>query len=154
TSLDQLGYKGKIVAQDTNITYKNFMAQDPSIISQYIVSTPFPPPFATQEYPGMKQFNDEMAAEKAAGDADAPTYQNYSSSSTMSAWLAVHAFAEIAGPAHATDAASFKTAIDAAQNVDLAGFAKWTPNKSINPKLPRVSLDMWWYYTVDGSSAK
>lgn len=152
-SVNQLGFKGKIVAQDTNITYKNFFAQDEATQEQYVVSTPFPPPFAADKFPGMKEFNDEMAAEKAAGDADAPTYQNYSSSSTMSAWLAVHALADVASQAKADDAASIKKAFDAAHDIDLAGFAKWDPSKVNCEKLPRASLDLWWYYTIKNGKA-
>lgn len=153
-TLDQLGYTGKIIAQDTNFTTKNFLAQPQKVQDQYIISTPFPPPFATQVQ-GIKMFLSEMAAEKAAGDAGAPTYTNYSQTATMDAWLAVHTFAEIASQAHAYDAASFKKAIDAAHDVNTYGLTPpWNPNHVNFPPLPRASNDSWYYYIENNGSPK
>jgi ABC-type branched-subunit amino acid transport system substrate-binding protein len=148
TALDQLGYTGKVAAQDTNLTAKNFLSQPVSIQDQYVNIAPFPPPFAASQYAGIKQFLTEMKAEKAAGDTTAPTYLDDSQATTMDAWLGVHVFAEIAGPAHASDTASFKKAIDAAHDVSLLGLAPaWNPNKVNVAQLPRVSLDSWYFYT-------
>jgi branched-chain amino acid transport system substrate-binding protein len=153
-TLDQLGYTGKIVAQDTNFTTKNFLAQPQSVQDQYIISTPFPPPFASQVQ-GIKMFLSEMQAEKAAGDADAPTYTNYSQTATMDAWLAVHVFAEVAAQAHAYTAAAFKKAIDAAQNINTFGLTPpWNPNHVNFSPLPRASNDAWYYYIENGGSPK
>lgn len=154
-TMDQLGYKGKIVAQDTNFTTKNFHAQPQELKDRYIISTPFPPPFATDKFPGMQQFLDEMEAEKGAGNADAPTYSNYSQTATMNAWLGVHAFAKVAADADAYDAASFKQAIDKAHEIDLMGLTpKWDPSKVNFDKLPRASLDAWYFYTLVGGEPK
>lgn len=148
TALEQLGYTGQAANQDTNLTAKNFLSQPVSIQDQYINITPFPPPFASSQFPGIKQYLSEMKAERAAGDTEAPDYLNDSQATTMDAWLGVHVFAEIAGPAHAFDAASFKKAIDQAHNVSLLGLApNWNPNKVNVAKLPRVSLDSWYFYT-------
>jgi branched-chain amino acid transport system substrate-binding protein len=153
-TLDQLGYTGKIVAQDTNFTTKNFLAQPEKVQDQYIISTPFPPPFATQVQ-GIKMFLSEMQAEKAAGDADAPIYTNYSQTATMDAWLAVHVFAQVASQAHAYTAASFKQALDAAHNINTYGLTPpWNPNHVNFPPLPRASNDSWYYYTENGGSPK
>lgn len=152
--LDQLGYTGKIVAQDTNFTTKNFLAQPQKVQDQYIISSPFPPPFASQVQ-GIKMFQSEMQAEKEAGDTDAPTYTNYSQTATMDAWLAVHVFAEIAGQAKAYTAASFKQAIDAARNVNTFGLTTpWDPSKVNFTPLPRASNDTWYFYIENGGSPK
>ena len=153
-ALDQIGYTGKIVAQDTNITTKNFLAQPQKIQNQYIVSTPFVPVF-DQSVAGNKQFLAEMKAEVAAGGADgsdAPTYINYSQTATMDAWLAVHVFAQVAAKAKAYDSASFKKALDAATNIDTYGLIpNWNPNKVNFKELPRASNDSWYFYSIDGT---
>jgi branched-chain amino acid transport system substrate-binding protein len=156
-ALDQLGYTGKVADQDTNLTPPNFLSQPAGIQDQYINISPFPPPFASGQFLGIKQFLTEMQAEAATGDSTAPTYTNDSDMSTMAAWLAVHVFAEIAGPAHAFTAASFKKAIDAAQNVSLLGLSpNWTPDEAnaAVPSLPRVSLDAWYFYTYVNGKPK
>jgi branched-chain amino acid transport system substrate-binding protein len=153
-TLDQLGYTGKIIAQDTNFTTKNFLAQPQKIQNQYIISTPFPPPFASQVQ-GIKMFLSEMQAEKAAGDADAPTYTNYSQTATMDAWLAVHVFAEIAAQAHAYTAAAFKQAIQTTHSVNTYGLTPtWDPNHVNFAPLPRASNDSWYFYTENDGSPK
>jgi ABC-type branched-subunit amino acid transport system substrate-binding protein len=153
-TLDQLGFTGKIVAQDTNFTTKNFLAQPEKVQNQYIISTPFPPPFATNVQ-GIQMFLSEMKAEKAAGDADAPTYTNYSQTATMDAWLAVHVFAEIASKAHAYTASAFKQAIQTTHSVDTYGLTPtWDPNHVNFPPLPRASNDSWYFYTENDGSPK
>jgi branched-chain amino acid transport system substrate-binding protein len=153
-TLDQLGYTGKIVAQDTNFTTKNFLSQPQKIQNQYIISTPFPPPFATNVQ-GIQMFLSEMQAEKASGDTEAPTYTDYSQTATMDAWLAVHVFAEIAAQAHAYTAAAFKQAIDATHAVNTYGLTPtWNPNHVNFPPLPRASNDSWYFYTENGGSPK
>jgi branched-chain amino acid transport system substrate-binding protein len=150
-AMDQVGYTGKIVSQDTNITTKNFLAQPQKIQNQYIVSTPFVPIF-DQSVPGNKQFLTEMKAEVASGDTGAPTYTNYSQTATMDAWLAVHVFAQVAAKDKAYTASSFKKAIDAATNIDTYGLIpNWNPNKVNFKDLPRASNDSWYFYSIDGT---
>ncbi|TNC20597.1 ABC transporter substrate-binding protein [Amycolatopsis alkalitolerans] len=148
-TMNQLGYKGKMISQDSNINTKSFLAQPADVQNQYIVTTPFPPPSAGDQFPGIKQFLADMQAEKAAGNSDAPTGTAYSQTPTMDAYVAVKVFAKIAGDARASDAASFKKAIDAAKNVDLLGLTQpWTPSQVLFDKLPRASLDSWYFYTI------
>jgi branched-chain amino acid transport system substrate-binding protein len=155
TALDQLGYTGQVADQDTNLTARNFLSQAAKVQDQYINIAPFPPPFASSQFPGIKQYLSEMQAERAAGDASAPGYLNDSQATTMDAWLGVHVFAEIAGPAHATDATSFKAAIDKATDVSLLGLApNWDPTKVDLARLPRVSLDAWYFYTYVNGKPK
>jgi ABC-type branched-subunit amino acid transport system substrate-binding protein len=152
-ALNQLGFKGKMVMQDTNATTKAFQGQPASVQQQYIISSPFPPPSTADKFPGIKQFLKDMEAEKASGDSLAPTYTTYSQTATMDAYIAVYAFKEIASQAKAYDAGSFKKAIDSAKDVDLLGLTKpWTPSQVLDPKLPRASLDSWYFYKiVDGA---
>jgi hypothetical protein len=153
-SLDQLGYTGKIVAQDTNFPTKNFLAQPESVQNQYIISTPFTPPFESNVQ-GIKMFLSEMQAEKAAGDANAPTYTDYSQTATMQAWLSVHVFAEIASQAHAYTAAAFKQAINAAHDINTWGLTPtWDPSRVNFKPLPRASNDAWYFYVENGGHPK
>jgi len=153
-ALDQIGYTGKIVAQDTNFTTKNFLAQPEKVQNQYIISTPFPPPFDSS-VPGVQMFLSEMQAEKAAGDAEAPTYTNYSQTATMDAWLAVHVFAEIAAKSHAYTASAFKQAIGSTNSVDTYGLTPpWNPNHVNFSPLPRASNDSWYFYVENNGNPK
>jgi ABC-type branched-subunit amino acid transport system substrate-binding protein len=152
-SLDQLGYRGKVVQQDNNYNYQSYFNQPVSLQRQYILMSVFPPPFAQTEFASLKQFVAEMKAEKASGDTDAPTYTNYSSTVTMDAYLAVKVFVQLATKAHAYTAASFKKAMDAAQDINLLGLAPpWTPSKVLFTKLPRASLDSFYFYTTSVGS--
>ena len=153
-TLDQLGFAGKVVAQDENATDKNFFAQPQKNQDQFILTDPFPPPFDSNVQ-GIKMFLSEMQAEKAAGDADAPTYTNYSQTAATEAWLAVHVFAEVAAQAHAYTAAAFKKAIDAAHNVNTFGLTPpWNPNHVYFAPLNRASTQTWYYYEETPSGPK
>lgn len=150
-AMDELGWNGKVVMQDTNFTPQEYGALSPKLQSQIITTSPFPPPFASSKFAGVKEFLRDMEAEKAAGDSNAPT-GGYSTTTTWDAYLAVRVFAEVAGPAHAFDAASFKKAIDSAKNISLLGLAPpWNPSEVGFAKLPRANQDSWYFYTyVDG----
>jgi ABC-type branched-subunit amino acid transport system substrate-binding protein len=154
TAMNHLGYKGKIISQDSAVTAKNFFAQPTSVQDQNILITPFPPPFAQDKFPAMKQYVTEMQAEKAAGDGDAPSNFNYSNAVTTSAWMAVHVFAQVAAAAKAYDAASFKKAINSTKGVDLLGLGTWNPTNVLFDKLPRASLDTWYFYTFVNGQPK
>jgi ABC-type branched-subunit amino acid transport system substrate-binding protein len=154
TTMDQLGFTGKIVAQDTNFTTKNFLAQPENAQNQYIITTPFAPPFDSSVQ-GIQMFLSEMQAEKATGDAEAPTYTNYSQTATMDAWLAVHVFAEIAAKSKAYTASAFKQAIAGTNLVNTYGLTPpWDPNHVNFVPLPRASNDSWFFYTENGGHPK
>ena len=150
-AMDQLGWNGKAVMQDTNFTPQEYGALSPKLQGQIITTSPFPPPFASSQFAGVREFLRDMQAEKAAGDSSAPT-GGYSTTTTWDAYLGVRVFAEVASSAHAFDAASFKKAIDSAKNISLLGLAApWTPSQVKYAKLPRANQDSWYFYTyVDG----
>ncbi|HEX4253782.1 MAG TPA: ABC transporter substrate-binding protein [Streptosporangiaceae bacterium] len=154
-AIDQLGFSGKIVEQDTNITRASYFAQPESIQKQYIIESAFPPPFAASQFPGLKTFLSEMKAERAAGDTSAPIYTNYNQDATMDAWLGVHVFAQVAAKYKAYDAASFKKAIDSDHAISLMGLLPaWNPSKVNFSQQPRASVDAWYFYTTVGNQNK
>ncbi len=117
--------------------------------------SPFPPIALADRYPGLKQFLADMDAEKAAGDKDAPVSRDYVRGLTLDGYFSVIAAARIATQAKATNAASFKKAIDAAQNIDLGGvMPPWTPGKSVSKGVPRASNGTFYFYTDANGQVK
>lgn len=152
--MDQLGYTGKFLTDGDN-----FKASDIGSVSsnadQLMFVDPFPPVTATN-IPGVKLYNTAVAAEKAAGDADADTNSNIRFGYDLHAWLAVRATAEIADAAKATTAAAFEKAIKSAKNVDMYGvIPKWTPGH-VDPKAadPRVTNGAYYEFRWDNGTEK
>lgn len=147
-----LGYKGKFVSGGAQFKQED-MTSLGQLANQVIIASPFPPLSATQ-IPGIAQFLKEVAAERAAGDSQAPTENELIEAETMSGWLAVHAIADIANKAKATTAAAFKTAINQASDVSLYGLnPSWTPNQSVDgAAVPRQTDNA--YYVIQWSNGK
>lgn len=147
-----LGYKGKFVSDGTQFKQADMTGLG-SAADQVLVASPFPPLSATR-IPGIQQFLKEMAAERASGDSQAPAENQLIEIESMSAWLAVHAIADIAGNAKATTAAEFKKAIGKAAGVSLLGVnPPWTPNKTVpGSAVPRQTDNS--YYVIGWSNGK
>ncbi|GAA1851353.1 hypothetical protein GCM10009836_34160 [Pseudonocardia ailaonensis] len=135
----QLGFKGKFFVGGTAID-EPFMKTLGPIAAQVNVSAAYPPASQAASIPGLKLMLDDMAAEKAAGDADAPTTTNFVRDPAMTAWLAVYAIAKVANDSKATDAKGIFAALNSAKDLDFGGaMAPWTPSKSVVSQLPRNS---------------
>ncbi|WP_165818275.1 ABC transporter substrate-binding protein [Frankia canadensis] len=98
----------------------------------------YPPLDATARYPGLKQFAAELDAQGRTGDKDAATRD----SSSVRAWLSVHAVAQVAaGITGDITSTSLNDAFKTAKNIDLYGIQPaWTPSaKGHVPGFERVS---------------
>ena len=155
TALYQLGFTGKAVAPDNNISRATFFGLSPNLIDNYVTLTTFPPAFESKEYPAVKQFVKDMKAAKAAGDADAPDYTDYSDRTVWDGYYGVLAFADVATKAKAYTPEAFQAAMMAADAVDL-GVVVWNPNKvdGVDPLVPRLTIDQWFPYTFNGGKPK
>ena len=154
TALYQLGFTGKATAPDNNISRATFFGLPENVKDNYITYTTFPPAFESKEYPAVKQFVKDMKAEKAAGDADAPDYTDYSDQTVWNAYYGVLAFADVATKAKAYTPEAFQAAMMATHAVDL-GVVVWNPNKAdANPLIPRLTIDQWFPYTFKGDKPK
>jgi ABC-type branched-subunit amino acid transport system substrate-binding protein len=115
--------------------------------NDFLIGADTPPPSATQ-LPAIKQFNAEINAEHAAGDADAVV-----SAMRMSAvrtWLDTHIFANVAKTLPDVTATSVRHAYETATNLNGLGMVpSWTPNKQgCYTGYPRVSNPYIWYLKV------
>jgi ABC-type branched-subunit amino acid transport system substrate-binding protein len=147
--MTQLGYQGKFVANGGQPELQSQLTALGSVANSLLSVSPFPP-LSSTNIPGITRFRSDMTAEAAAGDSNAPTATGYVANNDIDAWLSVIAVAQIANAAKATDAASFKTAIGQATNVDLDGLiAAWTPNKTAaaGAIFPRASNAAFYFTT-------
>ena len=150
--MDALGYKGKFLSDGAQFTASD-LAGLGTVANQLMFTSPFPPATATNIL-GIKEFRAAMTAEKAAGDAEAPagdTVESYD----IQAWADVTAIQRIANASKATDAASFKAAINATKDLSLDGVVPpWTPNQSDTAAAePRVNNGAYYEYSwVNGTS--
>jgi ABC-type branched-subunit amino acid transport system substrate-binding protein len=136
-----LGYTGKEIVNTDAITLSDIQGLG-SLADRLVVASAFPPVTAASQFPGIAEYESAMAAELASGDHAAASYKQYNRDIAMLAFFGVMAVQEIANQAHATDAASFKTAINAAKNVNLGGVVPpWTANQSVSTAYPRISND-------------
>jgi branched-chain amino acid transport system substrate-binding protein len=141
----QLGFKGDFAVSGDLLTEAE-INQLGSLANQLVFASPFPPVGAATQFPGLVEFKKDMAAEKAAGVA-VPTFNEFNKSLALGSYLGVVAIGEIANQYHATDAASFKKAINEAKDVPMRGLMPpWTPNKSLTPKDPRASNGSYFFY--------
>lgn len=138
--MDQLGYKGKFVEDDGALDQTFLNSLGSAVANQLELVGQYPPLSESAKVPGLKQFIADMAAEKAAGDSNAPTSPMLVRDPPISAWLAVYAIAEIANKAKASDASGVYDALKSAKNVDMMGvIPPWTPESSTIKSLPRDS---------------
>jgi ABC-type branched-subunit amino acid transport system substrate-binding protein len=129
--------------------------------ANFYAGSTVPPLTAVDDYPLLKQFIDDMAAEKASGDDDADTSVEKYASNMLVAWLAVQSVKQVAekieGP---IDHNTFMDAIKTAK-VDLGGivpdidFAKVNPTpgftRIFNPQVVLVKWDAEKnFYLVEG----
>jgi ABC-type branched-subunit amino acid transport system substrate-binding protein len=137
-NMAQLGFKGNLVIAQDALKLSTIQSLG-SLANRLQFASGFPPVTDTS-IPGIAQFKSDMAAEVAAGDKDAANYKTYNRDVALEGYLGVIAVAKIANASGATDAASFKKAINSATNVDLGGIIpSWTPNKSVSKAVPRAS---------------
>jgi ABC-type branched-subunit amino acid transport system substrate-binding protein len=137
----QLGYTGKEVIDADALTLPDIQSLG-SLADKLIIASAFPPVSAASQFPGIAEYKAAMAAELASGDQSVAGYEQFNQDLQMLPFFGLLAIQQIADQAHATDAASFKTAINAATNVNLGGVVPpWTPNKSVSTVFPRLSID-------------
>jgi hypothetical protein len=128
--MTQLGYTGKFLTDGGQPETQSQLTSLGTIDNSFVDVSSFPPLSATR-VPGIAQYRSDMEAEKAAGDSNAPTDTGFDPNNDLNAWLGVIATAKIANAAKAGDAASLKSALAKATNIDLDGLTPpWTPNKA------------------------
>jgi ABC-type branched-subunit amino acid transport system substrate-binding protein len=149
-----LGYTGKEVVAADALTLSDFQGLG-SLANRELIVSAFPPISAAGQFPGMQQFKSDMAAEVAAGDTADAGYLTFNRDVVLDGYFGVIAVQKIADQAHATTAAEFKTAINAAKDVDLGGvIPPWSPNTSISTAVPRASNDAEYISEWDNGSLK
>lgn len=145
--MDQLGYKGKFVVDSTAVDQTFLDSVGPTIGDQILIVASYPPLNEASKFPGLKRFMADMAAEKAAGDSNAPTEMKFVRDPAISAWLAVYAIAEVANKAKVTTALGIYDALKSVKNLNMMGIIpSWTPGKSVVKSLPRNSNAYQYYY--------
>lgn len=130
-------------------TYVTAIAYTNNTIQSLRPSTPFakamlfggdlPPNDATSEFPILKQFNANMAAEASSGDKYAGA--GYSSPAQLEAWYAVHVVQVIADTMSGSSLTSttMLAAFKSAKNVNLGLQPPWTPNALGPSGFPRIN---------------
>jgi beta-galactosidase GanA len=95
-----------------------------------------------------------LNAEAAAGDKNVPS-TTFTGDYQIDTYTAIMAIQKIADAAKATDAASFRQAINSATNVNLDGIIPaWTPDKPGPATLPRVSDTDYYFFRWDNGTVK
>jgi ABC-type branched-subunit amino acid transport system substrate-binding protein len=118
--------------------------------NDFLIGADTPPPSATQ-FPAIKQFNAEIAAEYSSGDHDATISQMRMSA--VRTWLDTHIFAEVAKTLTTVTAASVRHAYDTDTNINGLGLVpSWTPSTTgCYTGYPRVSNPYIWYLKVQNN---
>jgi ABC-type branched-subunit amino acid transport system substrate-binding protein len=105
------------------------------------------PSYHSDDIPAIKKYNEEMTA---AGHTD----PDLKRAAGINAWLAVHAFADVAkGIEGEITAESVTAALKKGQDVDLQGLATWSPNKTGPADFPRVGSSKMYFVQIKGGKA-
>jgi ABC-type branched-subunit amino acid transport system substrate-binding protein len=151
-AMDQLGYQGTFETVPNALTLPEIQGLGAEANQLRFVST-FPPISATN-IPGIKQMVEALNAEAAAGDKNVPS-TTFTGDYQIDTYTAIMAIQKIADAAKATDAASFRQAINSATNVNLDGIIPaWTPDKPGPATLPRVSDTDYYFFRWDNGTVK
>jgi ABC-type branched-subunit amino acid transport system substrate-binding protein len=115
--------------------------------NDFLIGADTPPPSATQ-FPAIKQFNAEIAAEYKSGDHDAVIDQMRMSA--IRTWLDTHIFANVIKTLTTVTPASVRHAYETDKNINGLGLVpSWTPSTTgCYQGYPRVSNPYIWYLKV------
>jgi ABC-type branched-subunit amino acid transport system substrate-binding protein len=149
-----LGFTGKEVVAADALTLSDYQGLG-SLANKELIVSAFPPVSAASQFPGMAQYKADMAAELASGDKTAAGYATFNRDVELDSYFGVIAVQKIADQAKATTAPAFKTAINAAKDVNLGGVVPpWTPNASISAAVPRASNGAMYISAWDNGTVK
>jgi ABC-type branched-subunit amino acid transport system substrate-binding protein len=149
-----LGFTGKEVVAADALTQSDYKGLG-SLANRILIVSAFPPVSAASQFPGIAQYKADMAAELASGDQTAAGYATFNRDVALDSYFGVIAVQKIADQAKATTAAEFKTAINAAKDVNLGGVVPpWTPNASISTAVPRASNGAMYISQWDNGTEK
>ena len=105
-----------------------------------IANSPFPVPTDTEKFPVFKQFQEDMKAERDAGNQDAPYNDPFARSPAVNAWFAVNAVAKtIEKFKPELTAAGVKAALQKVDGLDIGLPRPWSPNDPGPKGFSRVS---------------
>jgi ABC-type branched-subunit amino acid transport system substrate-binding protein len=133
----------------TSLTYSDYLTlglKNP-LVNNVIMSGLVPPVSAIKQFPALKQYIKDMAAEYKSGNPNAaPTNQN---AGTEINWLAGTAVAKIANMMSSVPtAATFLQEMGSVQSVQLGLIPPWTPSTPGPSTYPRVSNPYEYNVTV------
>jgi ABC-type branched-subunit amino acid transport system substrate-binding protein len=140
-SYQALGAKFQVITLTEAITSQEIEALKGSAgtMAGALLLGTLPPFSATSQFKQLVQYRTDMAAEAKTGDATAKpaAWQPQG----LAAWLGMYAVADVMNKSSAktVTAATITSALNATKNLDLGLIPPWTPSKSVNAKLPRIS---------------
>jgi ABC-type branched-subunit amino acid transport system substrate-binding protein len=138
----------KIAVSSTSLT-QTTLGQFGSAGDGIVIGGFLPPPVAAPQFPGLQAYNTEMAAELATGDQAADVSKAAASSTT--AWLGVHAIAQVAQNLKTLDAPTLLSTLQSAKNIDLQGLMTWSPGATGTiPDYPQISNFTYYFYSTAG----
>lgn len=153
-SLDQIGWDGKWVTADNAFVEEDLDLFPAGWLDKGVFASFYPPIAAADDFPGLQQYKKDVELAKAAGVKNLPGTDRFVRGQALNAYFSVIAAAQIADGAKATDAKSFKTAVESAKDVDLGGvIPPWTPTKSVSKVDSRVSNGLMWIYHWENGKA-
>ena len=153
-SLDQLDWDGKWITADNSFNNEDLNQFPDGWLDKAVFAAFYPPIQASDKFPGLQQYKDDVALAKKEGVKNLPETDRFVRGTALNAYFAVIAAGKIADEAGATDAKSFKAAVEAAKDVDLGGvIPPWTPTASVSKVDSRVSNGIMWIYHWDGDKA-
>jgi ABC-type branched-subunit amino acid transport system substrate-binding protein len=140
------GSKITIAVSSTSITEPT-LAQFGAAGNGIVIGGFLPPPASSAQFPGLKAYATEMAAEVKAGDADADITKAAASSTT--AWLGVHAIAQVGAKLSTVDSTSLLTALKKDKNINVEGLLNWSPGDTGTVSdFPQISNFVYYFYTT------
>lgn len=129
----ELGYSPKYAFPSGLLSASQQKSLEPAV-NGVVQSASFPSPTDTA-LPGIKMFNDQMAAEKATGDNDATI-----DTSSFGSWLSVQATAlALKGVSGPITGPVLLSTLQGLSSVDLFGLMTWTPSAQGPAGEPRVT---------------
>ncbi|OHV44545.1 ABC transporter substrate-binding protein [Pseudofrankia sp. BMG5.36] len=134
---DQNGVRVSWLLNSGTLRPQDYGQLSGDVTDTIIHGTSVPPLSAADDNPAVRRMSEDLQAELASGDKDADPKALFGTS--LLAWPAVVAVAELLAKAPTKDAPGLVAQLDAAKDLDLGVLPPWTPTESVSTTYPRIS---------------
>lgn len=148
-AMAQAGIRGDfIVGLPVDVfTDDTVQALGADIVDGLVATGATPSVTATDEFPVLVDYSEQMDAAEEAGVAGADIRRP----ANLRAWAAVHIIDQLLEDADAVDAAALLDALNAAEDIEVPFIPSWTPSMTVSDSFPRVSNPAIYFQKWEGT---